>query len=136
MTRTLAVLIGLVVARCAGAAGAAVWTCDQRTEIFTGQAYLVTARCTAAGNYSSGGDAPPNPGMDLCNSSARHPTAVFVTSAVNLGAGQAYVAVFDLAGGKFVLATSGASPGPGSPLIQLAPGPIDGAVLRTLSVCQ
>src|SRR5215831_13771217 len=78
MTRTGAVLVGLLVARCAAAA---TWACDQRVEMFTGQAYLVTARCTATGSYTSGGDPPGSVGMDLCNSAHRHPIAVLPTIA-------------------------------------------------------
>jgi len=133
MTRTGAVLVGLLVARCAAAA---VWTCDHRVEMFTGQAYLVTARCTATGTYTSGGDPFGNAGMDLCNSAHRHPVAVLPTLAGNVPLVMGFLAAWDPGTGNIVLATASGSPGAGNPLVQVASIPIDGTTMRTLAICQ
>jgi hypothetical protein len=128
----------LLILGLARAAAAATWTCDQKTEILTGQAYLVAARCTASGTYTSGGDGFGNAGADLCNSAQRRPTQVIVTSAGDTVADQGYVALSTNATPPLiVLVTATSAPGRAVPLLELTAGTsITGTILRTLAVCQ
>jgi hypothetical protein len=115
---------------------AATWTCDQKTEIVTGTAYLVAARCTANGTYTAGGDGFGNAGADLCNSAQRRPTNVVATSAGDTVADQGYV-VLPTSAPLIILLTATSAPGRNVPLLELTAGTsITGTVLRTLTVCQ
>ena len=127
-------VLGLVL-MARGALGA-TWTCDNQVEMFVTPAYLVSARCTASGTYTTGGDSFDSVGPALCKSAARRPVAVVNSSAGDLVNDQGYLVLLTTAQ-KVILLTATGSPGNGLPLGEVSNGTsITGTVMRTLTVCQ
>lgn len=120
---------------CAATAGAAVWTCDERSEIVT--TTLVMVRCRASGTYTTGGDAFRNPNVDLCNSANRFPQSGVASTAASATTGQGYVVALDRATHTVVLLTAGNAPGSGVAFVEVAGGTsIEGATFMALVECK